>query len=224
MPPGAPIRPEHTRKAVNAVVALEAEAGITTEAERARDVWLSFPDNDVPLYSAASIAEDKRERQLEHEAAGRRTRAVYFKVADLAMRRRLIAANRAVDAAHHLDAAEAVVTARRAVWVTVRTGGARPVPEMIGAALSAGLVWAAWTWAGAAIALAMIVFLAATLPGATLSLIARRDAEIRAAEDELRTVEDLAEEAYSRGYVFTKTEEWTGEPEPAARVVAARPG
>lgn len=134
-------------------------------------------------------------RRYEHEATSRRTRPIYFGVPAPDMRRRLIAAHRAMDAARHLAAAEAVAAARRTVWSAVRNGGARPVPEMISAALSAGSLWAAYTWAGPAIALALVAFLAATLPGAALGLVSRRNAAIRTAEDELRHAEEHAREA-----------------------------
>ena len=212
MPKEAPEPLDSVRAAGQAVIALEQEAGIAGAAERARDVFVGFPDTDLPIGSAASLEQGKLERKLEHESVGRKIRAVYFGVSDVDLRKRLIAAYREMDGARHLAAANSVQAARREMYAQVRTAGIRPL-EVYVVPLAAAATWAAYTWAGIAFALALIAGLIAGIPASITAQDRRRDTAIRNAKDELRNTEDSAKEAYALGYTFSRSEERTGEPD-----------
>lgn len=200
---------------MHVVIELELKAGIAGAADRARNgVFLWNVDSDVPFGSRASVQEARDVRRLEHEATMRRTRSIYFSVTDLDISRSLIAAHRGMDTERHRAAHATVAAARVGLNVAVRNGGALPVSEVIGAVLSAGFVWAVQYWAGTGIALGLLAALTAFLPSSIVALLARRDAAIRAAEQELRLAEENAEEAYALGPAFTASEERSGEPDP----------
>ena len=198
-----------------AVTALEKEAGIDQEAERARNVFVGFPHSDLPSGSRASLEEGRLERKLEHESVSRRIRAVYFAVSDIELRKRLIVAYRQVDQARHLAAANSVQAARNELYARIKTGSIS-AGDVIGVPLSAAATWAAYTWGGLAAALALIAALIATIPSSVSAESRRRGAAIRKAEDELQFAEECAEEAFTLGVVFSRSEERAGEPDPRA--------
>lgn len=106
-----------------------------------------------------------------------------------------------------------MAAARAALMTAVRNAGAMPVPEIIGAVLSAGAVWAAYAWAGPGPALAIVALLVAAVPGTVNTYAGRREAKVREAEQALRDAEEAAEEAYSLKPAFSRAEERTGKPD-----------
>ena len=200
------------RRAGDAVLDLEARAGVASEAARARDVFPYDTDSDAPFGSALAEAERRREEEDGHTAVVRRIRQVYFGVADADLRRALICGSREV---HDLrqQASRTAVEDAATQLLNASTAGPSLWASVFGALASAAWSYGAYHYAGVGAAIALLAAGLSIVPAVTIHHIAERDRAVRRAEDELASLKSMAEEVYRLPHAFSRWEAKTGDPD-----------